>query len=662
MNGFNKSGEGMSETVAQSLEFEILLADLSSRFINLPVDQVDAEIEHTQRKVCEFLELDLSAVWQWEDNQPNFLILTHLYRPLGGPPVPDRMEASVEHPWALGEVKAGRNIIMDDTESVPAEAVKDREVWRHYGVKTNLTIPLKSAVGLPYGAVSFNDMQKHRHWSGRLVQRLEMVATVFSNALMRKQLELELYYSNAKLELAAESAAAGIWSLNLQNRIFWTTDKARELFGFDADETISVDRFIEIVHPDDRPNVMKTMEEMEDAEAVCSVEYRIRKDNGAECWMLSRGQRRCQVPGESNCVLMGVTVDVTEQKQANLKLKQALEEVDCLRKQLKGENTYLRDHLRNTEGHGDVLGSSPVVRRMLGLAGRVAPMDATVLITGETGTGKELLARYIHDHSLRKTRSMVCVNCAALPAPLIESELFGREKGAYTGAMTKQVGRFEIANGSTLFLDEIGDLPIEVQSKLLRILENGHFEKLGSTKTQHADVRIIAATNVDLLDKVREGMFREDLYHRLNVFPIESPPLRNRRDDIPELTWNFIREFNNKMGRSVNSIPGDVMEALLAYSWPGNVRELRNLIERAMILVDGKTLTMVPPQPGCFCRESATLEDVERNHIIEVLEQSNWRIGGPGGAAERLGLARTTLNSRMKKLGISRSPVSASHS
>jgi transcriptional regulator with GAF, ATPase, and Fis domain len=293
---------------------------------------------------------------------------------------------------------------------------------------------------------------------------------------------------------------------------------------------------------------------------------------------------------------------------------------------------------------------------MLALAGKVAITGAAVLITGETGTGKELLAQAIHDLSSRKATTMVKVNCAALPAPLIESELFGREKGAYTGAMTQQVGRFEIADGSTIFLDEIGDLPLDLQVKLLRVLQDGEFQRLGSHRTLKVDVRVIAATNRDLAAMVREGRYREDLFHRLNVFPIVAPTLRERITDIPLLVWKFVEVFNRKMGRSIDSIPKPLMERLKQYHWPGNVRELRNMVERAMIVSEGRTLMIELPDghSASAPAPSKTLTDVERHHILDVLESTRWRISGKGGAAEVLGLQRSTLRSRMKNLGIVR--------
>jgi transcriptional regulator with GAF, ATPase, and Fis domain len=295
------------------------------------------------------------------------------------------------------------------------------------------------------------------------------------------------------------------------------------------------------------------------------------------------------------------------------------------------------------------------MKKILAQVEQVARTDSTVLILGETGTGKELLARAIHKMSARKDRPMITVNCASLPPTLIESELFGRERGAYTGALTKMIGRFEVADGSTLFLDEIGELPLELQSKLLRVLEQGKFERLGSTKSLQVNVRIIAATNRDIGQDVPEGKFRKDLYYRLNVFPISIPPLRERVDDIPLLVLAFIREFENKIGKRIDSIPRKSLEALQQYSWPGNVRELRNVIEHAMIVSNNKTLAVsVPRLASSETSETSNLESIERSHLINVLKKTNWRLGGKGGAAEVLGLKRTTLQSLMKRLGLER--------
>ena len=347
--------------------------------------------------------------------------------------------------------------------------------------------------------------------------------------------------------------------------------------------------------------------------------------------------------------------DEQELREKKAQLRQTLEEVQRLRDRLQVENVYLREQLRRDDGHHRIVGESQVMLKMLAQAKRVAPTDTAVLITGETGTGKELLAEAIHAMSGRSAKTMVVVNCAALPPALIESELFGREKGAYTGAMTRQIGRFEEADGSTLLLDEIGDLPLDLQVKMMRVLQDGRFERLGSNHTLKADVRVIAATNRDLVAMVRDGRFRRDLFHRLDVYPIGVPPLRARVSDIPLLAWRFVQEFNKKMGKSVDSIPRQTMERLKQYPWPGNVRELRNLIERAMIGCDGHSLTIdLRASATGMASVPVTMEEAERKHIQDVMELVNWRIRGNQGAAEILGLPPTTLHSRMKKLGITR--------
>ncbi len=644
-----------AEDYTRQLEFGKLLAELSKRFITLPVAEIDDQIENAQKKVCDFLGFDLSAVWQWEDNQPEFLLMTHLYRPLGGPPVPERFEAAEVHPWALGEIRSGRKIVIDDTEIIPVGAEQDREVWRHYGIKSALAIPLNSAVGLPYGAVSFNDMRGTRQWTPDLIHQLEFVAVIFSNALIRKQLEQEMRYSNAKLELAANSAGAGIWSLNLNTKVFWVTRIGRELFGFNPDDTITFEHFLSLVHPEDRRPVVDVIQKLADSEEILAVEYRITKPDGQQCWMASRGRKRCKVPGESSCVVMGVTVDVTQRKRKEEQLQQALEEVQALKDQLNEENIYLRTQLKRDDGLDGIIGEHESVVGMIQKAKQVAATDATVMIAGETGTGKELLAQAIHDLSSRGARTMVRVNCAALPSSLIEGELFGREKGAYTGAVTRQVGRFEIADNSTIFLDEIGELPLELQAKLLHVLQNGCFERLGSYESITTDVRVITATNRDLLKMVANGTFREDLYHRLNVFPIEVPPLRERATDIPLLIWKIVEEFNTRMGRSITTIPEKAIARMQTYEWPGNIRELRNVVERAMILSTGSVLKIdMATKATQTALNLQTLEEVEREHITSVLERTQWRISGAGGAADVLGMVPTTLHSRMKKLEIVR--------
>jgi len=311
----------------------------------------------------------------------------------------------------------------------------------------------------------------------------------------------------------------------------------------------------------------------------------------------------------------------------------------------------------------ELIGSSPRFQDVLEGIDTVAPVDCTVLLRGETGTGKEVVARAIHEASARRHNRFVAVNCAAVPAALLESELFGHERGAFTGAVTQTAGRFQAADRGTLFLDEIGDLPLEIQPKLLRVLQEREFERLGSGRTQQVDVRVIAATNQDLRRMVQEGKFRADLYYRLNVFPIELPPLRDRREDIPVLAEHFVQKFAERHRKPIDQIPYELMQALMNYDWPGNIRELQNLMERSVIVSSSRVLRSFARELNCPTAQATsrgTLMDAERTHILAALEGTRWLVGGRNGAAARLGLPRTTLIAKMQKLGISRASREAS--
>ncbi|HSE66278.1 MAG TPA: sigma 54-interacting transcriptional regulator, partial [Gemmatimonadales bacterium] len=336
-------------------------------------------------------------------------------------------------------------------------------------------------------------------------------------------------------------------------------------------------------------------------------------------------------------------------------------EIRRLKDRLQAENVYLIEEIKTQNAFGEIVGRTPVLQRVLAQVEKVAPTDTTVLVTGETGTGKELVARALHNLSRRKDRPLVTVNCGAISPGLVESELFGHEKGAFTGAISRKIGRFELADGGTIFLDEVGDLPADLQVKLLRVLQEGEIDRVGGSRAIKVDVRVIAATHRNLEQLVQQGKFRSDLFYRLNVFPIRMPALRERRDDIPLLVRYFVLKYAQKLGKRIESIPPEVMESLCAYEWPGNIRELGNVLERSVIVSRGSALELgdwIPAvrRPGGNGApiSELPLEEVERAHILATLERAGWKVSGARGAAAALGLKPTTLESRMKKLGITR--------
>ena len=482
-----------------------------------------------------------------------------------------------------------------------------------------------------------------------------------SDATERKRAEEALEQLRRQNELILHAAGEGIYGLDVHGNTTFVNPAAARMIGWKAEELIGKPQH-DILHHSKSDGTPYPKEECpiyaafrDGAVHHVTDEVFWRKDGTSfPVEYISTPIRN--EPGK----LVGAVVtfkDITERKRAEQALRHALDEVEQLKNRLQAENIYLQEEIKLDHNFEEIISRSDALKKVLRKVEQVASTDATVLILGETGTGKELFARAIHNLSLRKDRPLVKVNCAALPPGLIESELFGHEKGAFTGALSRKIGRFELADGGTIFLDEIGDLPLDLQAKLLRVLQEREFERVGNPRPIKVDVRVIAATNRDPKKAITAGNFREDLYYRLNVFPIALPPLRERKEDITLLVRHFARKYGRKVGKVVDKIPQKVITALQAYSWPGNVRELENIIERGVILSPCSIMQLdemldlvhtIEAQPTT----SLTLEEVEQHHILKVLEETGWRIEGKRGAAVRLGLNPSTLRSRIEKLNI----------
>jgi formate hydrogenlyase transcriptional activator len=457
-----------------------------------------------------------------------------------------------------------------------------------------------------------------------------------------------------------QDVGEGIWDWNVMKGEVYCSPRLLQALGYPSDKlTTDVDFWRGIVHPEDSLEVEKAMEEhLAGRNATFDHELRLRLGSGQYRWTHSLGKVVEWDDGRP-LRMIGIDHDITKRKQREEDLRNAYAEAERLKNLLEAENVYLSREMSFELGFEEIIGESPALKHVLNRVSQVAPTDMTVLILGETGTGKGQIAYSIHNGSNRREGPLIHVNCAALPSNLIESELFGREKGAYTGAESRQFGRFELADHGTIFLDEIGELPLELQAKLLRVIEERKFERLGSPRTLTVDVRIIASTNRNLEDDIKKGRFREDLYFRLNVFPIEVPPLSQRDGDISLLVQCFIKRFNGKYGKEIKRVSKSTMDALQSYSWPGNVRELASVIERAVITSHGTTLDIVERIGTSFNMKierphNKNLLDVERAHIISVLEETGWRVEGAKGAARILGINPSTLRTRMRKLAIIR--------
>jgi len=539
----------------------------------------------------------------------------------------------------------GLSLVLDDIKMIQKELVKNSIIYYD-------DVPVQTKVGQTFYADIY------------IVDRARLVQCNIRNISIRKAAQEALRESEERFRLIAETMTEVFWIADVPIEKMLYVNPAYELvWGRSCKSLYENPRsFLDAVHPADLERVLATLE-IEKAGQPFDHEYRITRPDGSIRWIWDRGFPAQDKTGKV-IRYVGVAADITERKRAEealyqreLELRTALSEIKTLKDQLEAENIIFRQEIKMRHQFDHILGQSDGLKYVLYRAEQVASMNTTVLILGETGTGKDLIAASIHGMSPRKDRPLITVNCAALPANLIESELFGREKGAFTGADTRQVGRFEVAHGSTLCLDEIGELPLELQVKLLRVIQHNEFERLGSSHTVKVDVRIIATTNRDLEEEVRKGRFRQDLYYRLNIFPITIPPLRQRKEDIPLMVQAFIDRYSRKLGKQITSIPKETMKKLQDYPWPGNIRELESIIERASIVCPGPVLQLTDELEISSLPLSSTvrtLEETVRNQILKILSNTRWRIEGKDGAAAILGLHPSTLRARMHKLGIAR--------
>jgi transcriptional regulator with GAF, ATPase, and Fis domain len=504
----------MEALIDQRLQFEELLSNLSARFINLPVEKIDRQIENGLHQVVEFLKVDRSSFFQFSEDHKGF-ITEYSYTVKGHAPRPTINMAEI-YPLVSEQLRLGKIVSFSSPDELSEDIAGE---FKKSDLISGAAIPL--SIGKSYDYVlTVGSVRNKRDWPDALISRLQLIGEIFVNALERKKTDEKINHFVQKLEV---------------------------------------------------------------------------------------------------------------------------------------DNIYLKEEVKGSHSFDEIVGKSAEIKYILNQVEQIAPTTTPVLILGETGTGKELIARAIHYTSDRGKRPLVKINCSALPATLAESELFGHEKGAFTGANKQQIGRFEFADGATIFLDEIGDLPLELQPKLLRVLQDGEFERLGNPKTIKVDVRVIAATNLDLEKEIQERRFRQDLFYRINVFPLTIPPLRQRRDDIPLLVKALVQKISKKMRKHFEAIPRQTIRKLQSYSWPGNVRELENLIERAVITSPGPKLRInLPEQLSLEVGGNKTLKEIDREYMLRVLKDTQWRIKGTNGAAEILGLNPSTLRDRMNKLGIKR--------
>jgi len=718
--------------MSDALRFQSLASQVAARFVDLPAEEIDETVNEVLREIGEHFEVDRVCMTRFS-TEGEVLEATSLWHSDRFPDETKTKAYALEQTYPKGVAHLMRegSLVFGRLEEFPAWP-KELEMMNHLGIVAAVGVKV-SFDGSVLEFLSLDSLS-NRDWPDDAAERAQFLGRVLFNAVNRKRAEEEREETLSFQSLASQVAArfVGLPAGEVDKTVSEVLREIGEYFKVDRvamarfSLTEKVGKVLEATslwHSDQFPDATKAtayafeqiypnttshllqegslvfgrFEEFPDWTPESEMLQRLgiaaavavkasSDDSGLRALVLDSLSDRDWPDdvSERTQFLARVLFNAVDRKRVEEERRKAFEEIEKLKEKLEQENLYLRKEIRVGHPHSEIIGNSEKLRRVLSRVEQVADANATVVITGETGKGKELIARHLHALSGRSKNPLITVNCSALPATLVESELFGREKGAYTGAMTRQVGRFELANRSSIFLDEVGELPLEVQAKLLRVVQSGEFERLGTPQSTKVDVRVIAATNRSLQAMVKEGRFREDLYYRLNVIQVVVPPLRERPGDIPLLVWHFVGNFCADQGRKIERIKKEDMARLQTYSWPGNVRQLRNLIERAVILSEGRTLDIewtaaefLPRQefaPGPPFHEKIgspqedfssaphreaettgeTLEEVERSYILTVLKRCNWRVGGASGAAKILGMKRSTLDSRLKKLGIER--------
>jgi PAS domain S-box-containing protein len=638
---------------AEQLEFERLIADIASQLAQTRPEQLEVSIDSMLQALGRFFGTQRAFLAQFtDDGEGLFHRRIWAAEGIDVSPFFFELDMAAASPWFAQQIRMGKVINTGPgLVNLPDESGDLRERLQREGINSGVVVPVR-VEGRSIGALGLDTVDQPREFPSSILDRLKIVADTVGSMLHRVQVQTKLQESERRFRAFMDNLPVYAYIKDNSDRHIYANEATLDYFGRQLDEFIG--KRSEDFWPADLAEKLKRLDEKILSENEARVVEEWSHDHRGETHWI----RDIKFPihlTEDEKLLGGIGIDITERKRVEEELEEAFSEIKRLNTQLEAENVYLREEIELQHHHVEIIGKSKAVSQMLNQAEQVANTDSTVLILGETGTGKELLARAIHRMSSRTHHPMITVNCAALPASLIESEMFGREKGAFTGALSGRIGRFEVADDSTIFLDEIGELTPDIQMKLMRVLEEGHFERLGSNKTIKVDVRIIAATNRDLVKAVHDGSFRRDLYYRLNVFPIKVPSLHDRIEDLELLVWAFVKEYGDRMGKRIEKIPKKSIEALKRCPWRGNIRELRNVIEQSMIITQGPSLNVqLPGVQGQSEIQGVLLKDVERNHILKILKQTGWRVRGKAGAAELLGLKPTTLDARMKKLGVVR--------